>query len=321
MTGLENPPEWTSPSPDPNDRTFGDVVEPTALEFAGAFDAVLVGVPYDGGILGRSGASDGPDALRQLLSGTKIRHLEAGAVEDVGDVGDVDLPPSGRVTSGSSGVAETQEYVARIAARLYETGAFPVFLGGDNSTTVGHVRPLLEGRSVGVVSIDAHLDCREVRGEPNSGTPYRQLLEEGLDEFCVVGARHFETSPRYVEWAKSHGATLIDADAVRADLDDVVDRALRAMEDVEYAYLSLDLDGLDESAAPGVSAPTPGGLSTREVFELCRRLGGMEHLAGFEVVECAPSLERGDRTARAGACAIAHLLAGRQSEATLGGTR
>lgn len=312
MSGLTSPPDWTSPSPDPNDETFGGIVEPTDPGSAGAFDSVLVGEPYDGGVLGRDGAREGPRALRTQLAGTKTHHLDLGAVADVGDLGDVDLPPPGQWGSGTT-VADVQESIAGVAARVYESGAFPVFLGGDNSVTVGNARPLAEGRRVGAISIDAHLDCRAVRAGPTSGTPYRQLFEAGLDEFCVIGARHFETSTRYAEWARERGATVVDAEAVAADLGAAIDRVVDAVADVDYVFLSLDLDVLDDALAPGVSAPTPGGLTTREVFELCRRLGGLEHLAGFEVVECAPPLDAGDRTARAGACAIAHVLAGRQS--------
>lgn len=313
MTGLSAPPQWTSPSPDPNDETFGDVVEPIDLATAGAFDVTLVGEPYDGGVLGRQGASQGPRALRSQLAGTKTHHLDLGPVADVGDLGDVELPAPGRWGSDGVGVAEVQAAMESVAADVYATGAFPVFLGGDNSVTVANVGALLEGRSVGAISVDAHLDCRAVREEPTSGTPYRQLLERGLDAFCVVGARHFETSTTYAEWAGGRGATVVDAEAVGADLDAAVARAVEAVRDVDYVFLSLDLDVLDGPLAPGVSAPTPGGLTTREVFELCRRLGGIERLAGFEVVECAPPLDTGDRTARAGACAVAHLLAGRQS--------
>ena len=83
---------------------------------------------------------------------------------------------------------------------------------------------------------------------------------------------------------------------------------------VDRIYVSVDLDVLDAAAAPGVSAPTPGGITSRELFRMLRLLGSEDRLAGFEVVECAPDLEAGtaNLTATAGARAIAHLLSARQ---------
>jgi arginase family enzyme len=62
-----------------------------------------------------------------------------------------------------------------------------------------------------------------------------------------------------------------------------------------------------------VSAPTPGGITTRECFRLCSRFAREERLAGFEVVECAPPLDREGRTVDAAARTVAHVLAGRQA--------
>jgi formimidoylglutamase len=166
-----------------------------------------------------------------------------------------------------------------------------------------------------VVNFDAHLDCRRVRDGPTSGTPYRQLYDRGLDAYACVGARHFETSTAYAEFVRERGGEVVTAEEVGDDEVDAADRALDAMGDVDRIYVSVDLDVLDASAAPGVSAPTPGGVTTRELFRLLRLLGSEDRLAGFEVVECAPPLEPGtaNPTATAGARAIAHLLSARQS--------
>jgi formiminoglutamase len=88
------------------------------------------------------------------------------------------------------------------------------------------------------------------------------------------------------------------------------DRALEAVGDVDALYVSVDLDVLDAAAAPAVSAPTPGGLTSRELYRMLRLVAADERVAGFEVVECAPPLSDGDRTAKAGARAVAHFLAG-----------
>ena len=298
---LRDPPAWNGPSDDPNDVQFGDVVEPISLDDADGFDAVLVGEPYDGAVIGRRGAREGPAALRDALAGVKTHHFGAGAVGSIGDCGDIDVP--------DGDVGRVQEAVLERTRELHASDALPVFLGGDNSLTYPNAAPLLPA-SLGVINFDAHLDCREPRGGPTSGTPYRQLHEAGLDAYACVGARHFETSTTYAEYVAERGGTVVTSEAVGLDPENAAERALDAMGSVAAVYVSVDLDVLDVTAAPGVSAPTPGGVTSRELFEMLRTVAADDRVAGFEVVECAPPLDTDGRTAAAGARAIAHFLSG-----------
>lgn len=307
MSGLTPAPEWRGTSSDPNDEQFGHVVEPCSLDSAPEFDAVLVGEPYDGAVIGRRGAREGPGAIREALAGTKTHHFAGGPVGRIGDLGDVDLP-------ADAGVRRTQEAVAETTREIHGRDVLPVFLGGDNSLTFPNAAPLLDSGSLGCINFDAHLDVREVRDAPTSGTPYRQLFEAGLDAYVCVGARHFETSTAYADYVTDQGGEIITAETVGDDPSAAVDRALGAMDDVDAIYVSVDLDVLAAPAAPGVSAPTPGGLATRELFRMLRPVASDERIAGFEVVECAPSLDTGGRTATAGARAIAHFLSGSAPE-------
>lgn len=336
---LVDPPTWESPSSDPNDETFGDVVEavapgdvaettgdgdeaePIDRDAAAEFDAVLLGEPYDGAVIGRRGAREGPAAIREALAGVKTHHVEVGPVGSVGDLGDLDWSTDDVALDDRSDVAAVQAHAEAVTAAVHDVDALPVFLGGDNSLSVPNVAPLLAAGSVGVLNFDAHLDCREPIEGPTSGTPYRQLLERGLDAYAVVGARHFETSTAYVEWLRSEGGAVVTAEDVGEDREAALARAKRAVSGVDRLYVSVDVDVLDAAAAPGVSAPTPGGLSTRELYRCLREVCADARLAGFEVVECAPVLEDGDRTARAAARAIAHALAGHAASRTGGGYR
>jgi arginase family enzyme len=60
-------------------------------------------------------------------------------------------------------------------------------------------------------------------------------------------------------------------------------------------YISLDLDGLDPSEAPGVSHPEPGGLRVREVLSVLHAQTGQ--IVGADVVELNPRFDANDRTA------------------------
>ena len=86
MTGLTAPSEWSGSSSDPVDEQFGDVVSPAPLDIADQFEAVLVGEPYDGAVISRRGAAEGPDALRNALARMKTHHFDIGPVESVADL-------------------------------------------------------------------------------------------------------------------------------------------------------------------------------------------------------------------------------------------
>ncbi|WP_416841583.1 formimidoylglutamase [Haloferax sp. DFSO52] len=307
---IRDPPRWEGTSSDPNDEQFGHIVHETSIEDVGAYDAVFVGEPYDGAVIGRRGARAGPAAIREALASVKTHHFDDGPVSNVADVGDISFE------GVSDDVAAVQSMVAEITADVYERGAFPVFLGGDNSLTVANVRPLVDRDvSVGVVSFDAHLDCRDPLDGPSSGTPYWQLYEAGLDRLAVVGARHFETSTAYADFLGEVGGTILTAEEVGRDPLQTVDFALDSLASCDVVFVSLDMDVLDETAAPGVSAPTPGGITTRELYRMLHHVASDSRIAGFEVVECAPSLDDTDRTSKAAARAIAHFLSGVTTDA------
>ncbi|WP_423743638.1 formimidoylglutamase (plasmid) [Haladaptatus sp. SPP-AMP-3] len=310
MTGLNPPSEWRGTSSDPNDEQFGDVVEPISElddDRLSEFDAVLLGEPFDHAVIGRKGAADGPAALRESLAGVKTHHFDAGPVGNVGDAGDLllmlDSDEPNEVTTRL-----LQQEARILTNRLHDADTLPVFLGGDNSFTYPNAAPLLEDGSLGVVNFDAHLDVREVRDDPTSGTPYRQLFDAGLDAYACVGARHFETSSGYADTVRESGGEVVTAEEVGEDSVSAIDTALESLDDVDVIYVSVDLDVLDAAFAPGVSAPTPGGISPRELFRMLRLAASDDRVAGFEVVECAPSLDRDDRTVNAGARVIAHFL-------------
>jgi arginase family enzyme len=76
----------------------------------------------------------------------------------------------------------------------------------------------------------------------------------------------------------------------------------------DHLYVSIDLSVLDPAAAPGVSEPAPGGLTSRELFRVVRLLVSDDRLAGLELIETVPSLDESSRTVDAAARAVAHAV-------------
>lgn len=306
---------WTGPTFDPYDEHFGDIVKHTTPETADDYSAVLVGEPYDGGQVSVRGASLGPEGIRQGFAETKTCNLNHGPVRDIGDLGDINIP-------WGRDVSETQDFIKDIAQKVHQLDTLPVFIGGGHDLGYPNSASLLDLHdSVAVINFDAHADVREVVDKPYNGSPFRQAFEEGLADYAFVGGRHHETSTSYVNFMHENNMEIIPSEEVGADPVESVDRAIESVGDVDAIHVSCDLDVLDMTAAPGTTAPTPGGLTTRELYTCLRRVSQDPRVVSFDLIGCAPPLESGtqrlmsanvNRTAIAGARAIANFLAGSQ---------
>jgi arginase len=83
---------------------------------------------------------------------------------------------------------------------------------------------------------------------------------------------------------------------------EVVSEALHVATDgTDGVYVSLDLDWLDPTEAPGVGTPERGGVSYREAHAamelIWERVAAPGLLRGFETVEVNPILDQHNRTA------------------------
>jgi arginase family enzyme len=72
-------------------------------------------------------------------------------------------------------------------------------------------------------------------------------------------------------------------------------------------WLSVDIDGLDQSVAPGCSAPGAGGLTFEEAATLVRTVAADARVRGMDLVEVAPNLDSTGNTARAAAQLVAEF--------------
>lgn len=270
----------------------------------------LFGVPFDAAVIGRRGAAKGPDAIRAEMAILKPYAFGRGAFDpQVVDWGNIEVT--------EVDVPGTHELVRETAGVVLTSGQIPLALGGDHSITF----PLVQAQAaangkIGVINLDAHLDIREVHeGRITSGTPFGRLLEAGHvapENLVEVGLRDFSTSPYYGGKAEERGIGVVTAaEAREGGIVDVMEDAVkRASRRTRGVYLSVDMDVLDQAHGPGVSAPTPDGLSTSELLLAVKTVAASGKLLGADVVELAPPYDEGGRTARAAAFTVMTLLAG-----------
>lgn len=305
----------TSPA-DPNDTPVGAWIRAADPAGRAPVDAhvVIVGVPFDGAVMGRPGARGGPAALRAALAGLSTydapADLDLAAWLKVADAGDVAAAPQDP--------AETHRRLEAVVARLAR-GSVPVILGGDHSISYGSIRgaAAVHG-TLGVLQFDAHHDVREARdGLINSGTPFRRLLDDDprrIDprRFVQVGIAPWRNSPVYTRFARGQGIHIVGSGEVhQRGIDAVMGQALeRVSPQGEPFFVSFDLDVVDAAFAPGVSAPTPGGLTPPQAAAALRAAGRHPACVGLDLVELAPVLDPSGGSARMAAVLVLEFLAG-----------
>lgn len=284
---------------------FRLATQTTTREYEG-LDAVMLGVPWDGGATFEPGARLAPWAVRKASAHLQTYHpwfhLDVFRTVRVADGGNVAVPP---FHPSLARQAIEDEVSAIVAA-----GAAPFLIGGDHSIAYPAMRAVAKKHGpLAVVHVDAHLDTSgpEVWGDPfHHGTPIRHAITENLvarGALHQVGIRATWGTPEEGSVAASHDARLWDMDAIE-DLG-IVKIAARIRESIgnRPTYLTIDVDGIDPAFAPGTGTPVPGGLSARETIRLLRALAGID-LVGMDVVEVCPALDVGEMTSTL----AAHLL-------------
>jgi len=278
--------------------------------------AAMIGVPFDGASVVRTGARHGPDAVRQsFMFYTNFSSLDDRAMTGfrAADIGDV------RVTL--TDMAASFEAISAAACGLVARGIVPVTIGGDHWITYPLIKGLtdaLPGKRVGVIHFDAHHDLRKAHlGAESSGVPFRKALElpgspiPGKN-LVQIGIAEFANSPQLASYAREAGVSVFPQLAVqRYGMAAIVDQALeRASDGTDAIYVSVDIDCIDQSQAPGTAAPNPCGLDSRDVQAALRRIAGNPKVIGFDLVEIAPPFDVQGITGRTCAALVLNFLYG-----------
>ena len=274
---------------------------------AGQIDVAICGAPVDTSF-GLRGAAWGPMAIRtaerymvapaSILNHQHVR-VRPFDVLRVVDYGDAAVDPLG--------IEASMEQIRSLVREIAQTGAFPIVLGGDHSILWPDAAALVDiygPGNVGVVHFDAHADCSSdnLGHLVSHGTPIRRLIEDEHvpgRNFIQVGLRGYYPDETLLAWMREQGMrSHFMAEVERDGLEMVVERAIsEALDGPEHLYISFDVDALDPAFMPGTGTPEPGGLTTREVFPIVRRLCHETPVVGMEVVEVAPNNDPGYTTA------------------------
>jgi arginase len=284
----------------------------------------IIGVPMDLGA-SRRGVDMGPSALR--VAGLQARIKQLG--HQVEDIGNISVKQPEEMSYGEkrakylAEIADACKDLGAIVEKSLEEAMLPVVLGGDHSIAAGTLSGVAahfkkKEKKIGLIWLDAHGDINTPESSPSGnihGMPLAAAMGYGAMELVellgfkpkvepqnisLVGIRDLDTQEKKL--AKKSGVhvfTMRDID--ERGMREVMSDALKyAMDDTDGISVSLDMDFVDPSDAPGVGTPVRGGVTYREAHLAMEMLADTEAMVSLEIVEINPVIDEHNRTALLG---------------------
>jgi arginase len=214
--------------------------------------------------------------------------------------------------------------------RTLEEGFLPLVLGGDHSLAIGSFSGVSnffrkQQKKIGYLWLDAHGDMNTPDSSPSGnvhGMPLAALMGYGAPELvdllgyhpkvearnvALVGVRDLDGKERrLIKDSGVHAYTMRHID--ERGMREVMSEALRAVtDDVDGVAVSLDMDFVDPTDAPGVGTPVRGGVTYREGHLAMEMIADSKAMVSLEVVEINPVIDMHNQTALLG---VEMLLSG-----------
>ncbi|MBV1790655.1 formimidoylglutamase [Marinobacterium sp. D7] len=284
------------------------VIKPLAEGPAGL---VLIGFCSDEGVRrnqGRVGAAQAPNKLRRALA-----NLPWSPERTAYDAGDVQCEEQQLETA--------HQALADRVTDCLEAGHFPLVLGGGHEVAFGtwlglaqHIEASGEKPRIGIVNFDAHFDLRPDSNGASSGTPFYQIARQcqarGLEfRYCCLGVSEVSNTAALFRRADELGVSYrSDADMGLLHLQETIRQLEQFMESCDLLYLTIDLDVLPASVAPGVSAPAPHGVGLEILEPLIATIKRSGKLKIADIAEYNPTFDIDNWTARAAARLIHFIV-------------
>lgn len=249
--------------------------------------AVIYGMPMDYTVSFRPGSRFGPARIREVSIGLEeySPYLDK-SLEEITyfDAGDLLLP------FGNAG--RSLEVIGDYVQGLLADGKFPLGLGGEHLVSWPVIQQVYaKYPDLALIHIDAHADLREhYEGEPLShSTPVRKAaalmggkniyqfgIRSGSREEFQFGREHINFHPFEV------------LEPLKQSLPELAGRPV---------YLTIDIDVLDPSCAPGTGTAEAGGITSKELLAAIHALAASEvNVVGADIVEVAPAYDPTEQT-------------------------
>jgi arginase family enzyme len=271
----------------------------------------LLGAPLAAGSVTPGSCDKAPELLRKTLPRIGRYDVEIGRalftpIRDRGDVG----------LDGLSIEEATGPIRDAVAASLGDH-ALTLLAGGNNAITRPAVLALgMPLDRVGLITLDAHFDMRDLDEGLSNGNPVRALMRDGLPgkNIAQVGLASFANTAKMHRDALDAGTRVVSIEEVRRDgIRKAVELAMEQMSNADAIVLDCDIDVIDRAQMPGAPGARPGGMHVSDFYWAVRRIASDHRVRVIDLTEWDPSLDPSDLSALTAARWVAECVAGFES--------
>jgi arginase len=281
-------------------------------------------VGYASGVAGADKkVGDGPLVMQQSLSLSELKKqhdFKWGAMIQ---------PQKSNFTTVLDQVKQSCEALAQeVSQQIQNQFAFTV-IGGDHSSAIGTwsgaYDALHKQGAIGLIWIDAHMDSHTPQTSESGrihGMPLACLLGYGENalinllhpapkilpqNLCLIGIRSFEEGEAALLKRLNVRVYLMEEVKERG-FAVVLNEAVKQVSAHTVGYgISLDLDGLDPTEAPGVDVPVADGIKMHDLLLGLKQISNDKHWIGTEIVEFDPSRDKNKMTEKVIASLLKHI--------------
>jgi agmatinase len=268
-------------------------------------DIVVIGVPDESkSHAKRRGTSRAPDVLRNASNESEFFKRGGKLIPTCPMRGTFD-----RKWIFDAGNIPSKQKLRQMVSEIASRGKLPIMIGGDHSLTTEAIQAVSNAirKKISLLYFDAHPDFVS-----STRNYYGSVLTDSTQSLdfrksMLVGTRAAE--PEELENARTADLKIVNPlDVVELGVKRVA-QMIRARTSGSKVYISVDLDCVDPAFAPGVSVPSPGGLSSTDLIYLLNKTVRAGNVVGIDIVELAPDYDINGMTAMLGARIMSECIA------------
>lgn len=224
----------------------------------------------------------------------------------------------------SDDLRKNEIYINKFTKKIFDTSLnilsnnkIPLLIGGDHSCVIGNaLASQKNNKNIGIIWVDAHIDYNtfdttitgNIHGLPLAAINglCKDLTNFITDNYInpkntvVVGYRAQEENCNLeMNNIKKMGVTVFTTEDIKKEgPNNIMKKAIDiASKNTNGMHISLDLDVLDPTIAPGVSIPEDNGINDIEMYEIVDEILKHKNLIkSIDLVELNPSFDKDDKT-------------------------
>lgn len=244
----------------------------------------------------------------------------------------LDLPKTKKISEASTSMVKNHATLTSLNRSIYDLAVKSknkddkvLLIGGDHSASIGSLFATKKSDPKAVLLyIDAHPDCNSPDSSPSHnmhGMSLATVLGDSLyndykfpkykySEVIILGAKDIDPHERkYIKDKLIKMYTI--SDIIANGIGEVMKEIIKFVSD-KPLHVSLDIDAIDASEAPGTGIVNKGGLTYREIRYITETLS-TKNIRSIDLMELNPKRDPENKTLDLGTELIINLLGGKWS--------